>query len=137
ADMGVERMMWKAGHGNGFVPAGQSKAQDSRSRLGVLAKQLEEIADAEQHQHVRIAILDLAVLLHQGGVTARQGILLGSKLPMLNGGRNRNTSVPLPYISIPGLPGDLPGWQWPAQRIGELLWPALLPIVTGPSSRRR
>ena len=44
-----------------------AQTQDARAGLGVLFKQLEEIADAEQHQRVRMLLSSLTVLLHQGG----------------------------------------------------------------------
>ncbi len=66
-----QRVVRKAGQGNlagGAVPApGERDAQDARGRDGIILECLEEVPHPEQQDGIRIARLDLRVLLHEGG----------------------------------------------------------------------
>ena len=61
--------MGEAGHGNGLlslvsVASGQRDPQQGGSTLGILAEKLVEIAHPKEQERVRVAGLELAILLH-------------------------------------------------------------------------
>ena len=64
-DIGVGGVMRDAGHGRRLA-RGQRDLQEARAQVGILGEHLVEVAQPEQQEIVRVAALQLAVLLHHG-----------------------------------------------------------------------
>ncbi len=88
-DVNFRRRGRDAAHGHGLarfaVAGGEGDLQFARGDDGVFVEEFVEIAQAEEQQGVRVALLDRMILLHQRGggfghsfARARQGIILTS-----------------------------------------------------------
>ena len=67
-DVVLGRMVRDAAH-RGITPVCQSQIQQGRYLLGILVEHLVEVAETEEEHHIRVLALDLAVLLHQRGIS--------------------------------------------------------------------
>ena len=68
-DVGLRGVKGDAAHGHGLasfaIARGQGDLQFARGHNGVFVEELVEVAEAEQEQRVRVALLDRLVLPHQ------------------------------------------------------------------------
>ena len=74
-DIRLGGVMRDARHGNGalaLLPRGQGELKEACPQMGVLEEHLVEIAEAEQQEVVRVALLQLPVLLHHGRQLGRE-----------------------------------------------------------------
>ena len=69
-DVAVRRVVRDAGHRRA-LPRRERDRQQAGAELGILAEELVEVAESEQQQVVRVAALEVAVLLHHRRVDAR------------------------------------------------------------------
>ena len=67
-DVVLGRMVRDAAH-RGIPPVRKSQIQQGRYLLGILVEHLVEVAETEEEHHIRVLALDLAVLLHQRGIS--------------------------------------------------------------------